>query len=351
MEPDALRGASDWVMETVSPEYKVVTKPEASKRGWVTKQPTGIQIGGDDGRKKVLPLLKQLAQIYKSGGKSTIDYLEVSGLKLPQGGIFNIQLQTLAPEDVRTLDELFDVALDLTDQQQAEVQIVISAPQPDCKLVESSAVRDHHPRMPKKKQKLDLKQHHSERLAKLNAKAPFVLRITEWKDKPIPILVIKERHFRDDDEDARDADGQRRKARPVLIERGSLYGEPQHRCLPVLRRILEPVTDEAGIPLELNRYMTRRGPALPRQSAAQRGGRRQARPDLPPPGPAQGPGPGRADRLPGRPVHPRGGRLLALADHELRPQRQPLGALRAAHHARGPSEGPGHRQHVGTLQG
>jgi len=135
-EPDALRGASDWVMETVSPECKVVTKPEASKRGWVTKQPTGIQIGGDEGRKKVLPLLKQLAQIYKSGGKSTIDYLEVSGLKLPQGGIFNIQLQTLGPEDIRTLDELFDIALDLTDQQQAEVQIVISAPQPDCKLVE-----------------------------------------------------------------------------------------------------------------------------------------------------------------------------------------------------------------------
>lgn len=122
--------------ETVSPEYKVVTKPEASKRGWVTKQPTGIQIGGDEGRKKVLPLLKQLAQIYKSGGKSTIDYLEISGLKLPQGGIFNIQLQTLAPEDIRTLDELFDIALDLTDQQQAEVQILISAPQPDCKLVE-----------------------------------------------------------------------------------------------------------------------------------------------------------------------------------------------------------------------
>jgi hypothetical protein len=50
--------------------------------------------------------------------------------------MFNIQLQSLAPEDVRTLDELLDVALDLTDQQQAEVQIVISAPQPDCKLVE-----------------------------------------------------------------------------------------------------------------------------------------------------------------------------------------------------------------------
>lgn len=113
--------------------------------------------------------------------------------------------------------------------------------------------------MSKKKQKLDLKQYHAERLAKLNAKAPFVLRITEWKDKPIPVLVIKERQFRDDEGDVRDAEGQRRKARPVQIERGSLYGEPQHRCLPVLRRILEPVTDAAGIPLELDRYMTAEG--------------------------------------------------------------------------------------------
>ncbi len=113
--------------------------------------------------------------------------------------------------------------------------------------------------MSKKKQKLDLNQYHAERLAKLNAKAPFVLRITEWKDKPIPVLVIKERQFRDDEGDLRDAEGQRRKARPVQIERGSLYGEPQHRCLPVLRRILEPVTDAAGIPLELDRYMTAEG--------------------------------------------------------------------------------------------
>jgi hypothetical protein len=113
--------------------------------------------------------------------------------------------------------------------------------------------------MPKKKQKLDLRQYHTERLAKLNAKAPFLLRITEWKDKPIPVLAIKERQFRDDEGDVRDAAGQRPKARPVLIERGSLYGEPQHRCLPVLRRILEPVTDAAGIPLELDRYMTAEG--------------------------------------------------------------------------------------------
>jgi hypothetical protein len=37
---------------------------------------------------------------------------------------------------VGTLGARPDVALDLTDQQQAEVQIVIRAPQPDCKLAE-----------------------------------------------------------------------------------------------------------------------------------------------------------------------------------------------------------------------
>ena len=96
-----------------------------------------MQLSGEEARQKVLPLLKSLAQIYKTGGKSTIDYLEVSGLKLPKGGIFNIQLQGLSPEDVRTLGELFDVALDLAAQgKETEVQLVISEPIPDCKLVE-----------------------------------------------------------------------------------------------------------------------------------------------------------------------------------------------------------------------
>jgi hypothetical protein len=75
VDPNALRGAADWVMETVSPEYKVVTKPEAGKRGWVVAQPAGVQLSGEEARQKVLPMLKSLAQIYKTGGKSTIDYL------------------------------------------------------------------------------------------------------------------------------------------------------------------------------------------------------------------------------------------------------------------------------------
>lgn len=111
----------------------------------------------------------------------------------------------------------------------------------------------------KKQQNFDHRRQHTERLAKLAAKTPFVLRITEWKGKPVPVLVIKERHYRDNDKPARGANGERQRTRPVLIERGSLYGEPLHRCRPIVKSILECVTDKVGVPLELNRYMTAEG--------------------------------------------------------------------------------------------
>jgi len=111
--------------------------------------------------------------------------------------------------------------------------------------------------MAQKKPKFNHKQHLDKRLTGLVRKAPFTLRITEWKGKPVPVLVVKERHYRD--QEGRDQEGQRHRARPVLIDRGSLYGEPLYRCQPVLRRIVEGVTDQAGIPLELNRYISAEG--------------------------------------------------------------------------------------------
>ena len=115
------------------------------------------------------------------------------------------------------------------------------------------------PPMAKKKEPFDLAKHLAERLTKQSAKAPFLLRITQWQGAPVPVLVVKERQYRDQDEGAPGPDGQRRRARPVLIERGNLCGEPLHRCLPLLRRIVEGVADPAGVPLELARYLTAEG--------------------------------------------------------------------------------------------
>ncbi len=41
--------------------------------------------------------------------------------------------------------------------------------------------------------------------------------------------------------------------------RGFEAGEPMRRCLPILRRIVEPVCDKAGVPLDLQRYLTTEG--------------------------------------------------------------------------------------------
>ena len=137
LDPYVLRGANEWVLETISPDYKVITKTEAATRGWVITKDETLSLSGEQARTKVLPLLKKrLAEIYKTGGTSTIDYLEVSGLKLEAGGRITLQLHGLTPDGVKSLDELLDSAMALTTHDKdTEVQIVIKEPQQGCKLV------------------------------------------------------------------------------------------------------------------------------------------------------------------------------------------------------------------------
>jgi hypothetical protein len=100
------------------------------------------------------------------------------------------------------------------------------------------------------------------RLAGLTKSAPFVLRITRWRELTGPVLVIKERTVRLQSPAAPDSDVVRA-LRPVkkanLIERGHIAGEAQRRVLPVLKSILGRVRDEGGVPLHLDRWLTVEG--------------------------------------------------------------------------------------------
>jgi hypothetical protein len=93
---------------------------------------------------------------------------------------------------------------------------------------------------------------------------PFVLRITEWKDVPVPVLVVKERHSTNGTNalPLRTPDTQGRLTQGSLVERGHIIGEAQRRCLPILRQIVGRVRDAYGVPLELQRYLTREGLTL-----------------------------------------------------------------------------------------
>ncbi len=106
--------------------------------------------------------------------------------------------------------------------------------------------------MAKPRIKKDLRAHYSQKVMPVMKKARWVLRITELKDKPTPVFIIKERIAPDQRTDADDL----KAPRSVLKERGLLYGAPQRRCLPVIKTILSRVNDDKDIPLELHQFLS-----------------------------------------------------------------------------------------------
>lgn len=97
---------------------------------------------------------------------------------------------------------------------------------------------------------LALEQDLHQKIRPLLWQAPWVLRVTEYKDKPAPVLVVRERFSPEEDP----KDGSRAQGRAVLKDRGLLYGQPLRRCLPVIRAILSRICDPAGVPLDLHRF-------------------------------------------------------------------------------------------------
>lgn len=109
-----------------------------------------------------------------------------------------------------------------------------------------------------------LEDHYERRLSRLWPRAPFVLRITEWKKYPAPLLVVSERGFHEDKtKPVSWGDGSRGSMEPVFASKGMLhprshvYGEALTRVRPVLKSILADVCDDAGVPLELDQFAGR----------------------------------------------------------------------------------------------
>ena len=116
----------------------------------------------------------------------------------------------------------------------------------------------------------DLQQYYRQRIGRQWERAPFVLRITDWKKYPPPVLIVKERFTQTPQEkvvasgdEAPDATKKSQRKRPPstskLVERGFLYGGAQRRILPVLRQIVQGVTNEEDVPLELQRFLSQEG--------------------------------------------------------------------------------------------
>jgi len=98
---------------------------------------------------------------------------------------------------------------------------------------------------------LSLDDHYQKYVKQELSGCPWVLRVTDHKNKPAPVFIVKQRLLPDEREDA----GGLTAPRSVLKERGLLAGTSQRLCLPILRTILARVQNGAGIPLELHHYL------------------------------------------------------------------------------------------------
>jgi hypothetical protein len=87
----------------------------------------------------------------------------------------------------------------------------------------------------------------SDRINSMLKQAPWILRVTQYKDKPVPVLVIKERVWLDKES----------KDKNHLKERGLIYGQSLRRCLPIIQMIIREVHDKEGIPLELDSFLSK----------------------------------------------------------------------------------------------
>lgn len=102
------------------------------------------------------------------------------------------------------------------------------------------------------------KRRHLDRLWRV---APFVLRITAWKDYPAPVLVISERGWEEDRLHAFVPHSSQSEAifssQGILQERGHVAGDAFVRIHPLIRNLLRAVTDDAGVPLELDMFLSK----------------------------------------------------------------------------------------------
>ncbi len=97
----------------------------------------------------------------------------------------------------------------------------------------------------------DLERNYQQRLRPFLDNAPWILRITEFKDKPAPVFVVKERLSAEDELQKTEQSS----IKKVLKDRGLIYGQPLRRCLPVIRTIISGVNNPDGVPFELPRFL------------------------------------------------------------------------------------------------
>lgn len=137
MKPAAMVDGFTAFSHEPQPDEVLITRAEQSERGWLDTRSRGIRLSGNEGAKKLFPLLRRLGSLYtRSGATSTIDQLDISDLKLPSGGTLRFALDNATPADIKRLDELLQILCDTVKVTDAtEADLLIGDPDANCAFV------------------------------------------------------------------------------------------------------------------------------------------------------------------------------------------------------------------------
>ena len=118
-----------------------VTRPEQSQRGW--NEVSGgsdnrFHKDGNDFARKLFPVLKKIGSLYTRGAKSTIDSMDIIDLELPHGGKIRVAIDSAGPDDIKTLDEFFQILGDVATVTNAtDADITIEEPEENCAFIDA----------------------------------------------------------------------------------------------------------------------------------------------------------------------------------------------------------------------
>ncbi|WP_045216075.1 ATP-binding protein [Desulfonatronovibrio magnus] len=116
----------------------IMTPAKAAEEGLLQPEDRTIRLMGRDGAEVIMPLLRRIGSMYQRGAKTSIDMLDISGLKLPSGGTLRIAIENTGPDSIKDLAELFETIDGLAEATgNTECYLEINNPEEDCEFVKA----------------------------------------------------------------------------------------------------------------------------------------------------------------------------------------------------------------------
>lgn len=130
--PQLIHGSTA-VMYTPQTGDILLTVEEARARGWYNEPASAFILRGTEAVNRFKGLLKRIGSIYNRGATTTIDSLDISGLRLPGGGELALELTNATPADLKALDELLEMVSQVSQWgEDSDVYLEIREPDAEC---------------------------------------------------------------------------------------------------------------------------------------------------------------------------------------------------------------------------